>query len=168
MEVRVNNVWVVVCDAAKARFFDVADGEPAWRLTREMKHEASRSKAKDLVSDHSGRRSSEGASVHHNALAPGASPKEIEKEHFGHTLVGVLDHGQRSAQFGHWVLVAPPHFAGLIAKELTPQLKKHLLATVDKDLCHLDSKELAVKLRDSVRLAVDERKPVREMRKHEH
>jgi protein required for attachment to host cells len=148
-------VWVVVCDAARARFFEVREGDPAWQLVSEVTHEGSRSKAVDLVTDHLGRRSSEGGSVHHNALAPASSPKDVEKEHFAHTLGKTLDVAMRSARFRRWVLVAAPHFAGLVKKELTPELEKHLLATVHKDMSHVSVPELARALLDTVRIPED-------------
>ena len=165
-----NSVWVLVCDAAKARFFEVPGGNGAWTLLELETHEESRSKASGLVSDSSGTRSSEGASSHHNALAPASSPKEVEKEHFAHSLGTQLDQAMRSGRFHRWVLVAPPHFAGLVRKELTPELQKHLMATVDKDLSHLQKSELAEKLRDTVRLPLDQQEVVgvREPRKHAH
>jgi protein required for attachment to host cells len=147
-----STVWVLVCDSAKARFFEAHDGEASWSLVSETFHEESRSKAAALVGDRSGSRSSEGATVHHNALAPASSPKEVQKEHFAHELGQVLDQAMRSSRLHSWVLVAPPHFAGLIEKELTPALEKSLLAKVCKDLSHLDAKELKEKLRDSIRV----------------
>jgi protein required for attachment to host cells len=136
-------VWILVCDAARARFFEVRDDDPAWHLVSSVSHEESRSKVADLVSDHSGTRSSEGGSVHHNALAPASSPKDVEKQHFAHALGKTLDVAMRSARFRGWVLVAAPHFAGLIKKELTPELEKHLMTTVHKDMSHVGVPELA-------------------------
>ena len=89
-------LWVLVCDSAKARFFEVGEGESRWRLVSEAFHAGSRSKAADLVSDRSGTRSSEGASVHHNALAPASLPKEVQKQHFAHELGKTLDRALRS------------------------------------------------------------------------
>ena len=105
--------------------------------------------------------------MHHNALAPASSPKEVEKEHFAHLLGQRLDVALRSARFGCWVLVAPPHFAGLMLKELTPQLRKHLLATVNKDLGHLDAVALEERLRQVIRVRRDEQAAFREP-KHQH
>jgi protein required for attachment to host cells len=167
-EVFMNTVWILVCDAAKARFFETSGADPAWRLVKEVFHEQSRSKAAELVGDRSGRRSSEGASVHHNALAPSSSPKDVEKGHFAHSLGEMLDEAMRSARFRRWVLVAPPHFLGLMGKELTPELKKQLLATVDNDLSHLDARELAETLGHAVRIPVDQQNGVREADKHSH
>ena len=163
-----NRVWVLVCDAAKARFFEVREGEASWRLVSQAFHAGSRSKASALVGDRSGSRSSEGGSVHHNALAPASSPKDVQKEHFAHELGRTLDQALRSSELHHWVLVAPPHFVGLIESELSPALKKSLLTTVGKDLNHLDQRALEETLRDSVRVSLDQRDGPRRSERHAH
>jgi protein required for attachment to host cells len=63
----------------------------------------------------------------------------------------------RSRRFSHWVLVAPPHFMGLLKKELTPELEKHLMHTVDKDLTNLGTDELSARLLEQVRVPVQDR-----------
>jgi protein required for attachment to host cells len=152
-----NKVWILVCDAARGRLFEHHSNKPSWRLVEEFDHPASRDKATELVSDHSGQRSSQGASTHHNALAPSSSPKEVEKGHFAHVLATRLDHGMRSQEFRRWVLVAPPQFLGMMKHELTSELEKHLMTTVDKDLSHLDARALAVKLHEAVQIPLDQR-----------
>ncbi len=152
-----NKVWILVCDAARARLFEIQDGDLAWHSVGTFDHPESRGKASELVGDHSGQRSSEGPSVHHNALAPSTSPKEVEKGHFGHSLAKMLDQAMRSKRFDRWVLVAPPHFLGMLRNELSRELQKQLLTTVDKDLNHLDVHALAERLRDAVRIPPDER-----------
>jgi protein required for attachment to host cells len=164
----VNNVWVLVCDAAKARIFEIRQEDPAWHVVDVVLHEGSRRKASELVGGRSGSRSSEGRSVHHNALAPASSPKEVEKDGFAHTLATTLDQAMRSARFGKWVLVAPPHFLGLMRKELTSELEKHLLTTVDKDFNDLDVHELSGRLRDAVRVPDADRESIRAGSKRPH
>jgi protein required for attachment to host cells len=165
-----NVTWILVCDSAKARFFEIRESDPTWHNLSEASHDESRSKAQDLVGDKSGARSSEGASAHHNALAPSSSPKDVEKARFAHELGKTLDQAMRSARFGHWVLVAPPHFVGLIKKELTPELEKHLMVTVDKDLTGLTARELQERLGDAVRIPLDQQDAIqfREPNKHAH
>ena len=162
------NMWVLVCDAAKARVFEIRHGDPTWHAVELVLHEGSRSKASELVGGPSGTRSSPGRSVHHNALAPASSPKEVEKDGFAHTLATTLDRGLRSARFGKWVLVAPPHFLGLMRSELTSELEKHLLTTVDKDFNDLDVPDLSERLRDAVRTPVSDQESIREDRKRPH
>lgn len=62
----------------------------------------------------------------------------------------------RAARFGKWILVAPPHFLGLLRKELTGELEKHLLATVDKDFKDFDVHALAERLRNVTQIAINE------------
>jgi protein required for attachment to host cells len=163
-----NIVWVLVCDASRGRLFEVHEGDAPWTLVEAFTHEESRSKASELVGDSSGRSSPQGGSVHHNALAPASSPKQVEQGHFGHTLASVLDQGQRAHRFSKWVLVAPPHFLGLVKKEVSSELTKHLMVTVDKDYTHLGPHELVEHLKDAVRIPPDQREVVREATKHSH
>jgi protein required for attachment to host cells len=163
-----NTVWILVCDSSKSRLFETQDGAATWVLLESKTHEESRSRVGALVSDHAGSRSSEGSSVHHNGLTPSSSPKEVEKGHFAHTIVKMLDQAMRAKRFRRWVLVAPPHFVGLIKKELTSELDKHLLTTVDKNLTELEPRELTERLRDAVRLPPNEREVIRPSDKHTH
>ena len=163
-----NNIWVLVCDAAKARFFEIRSGDPTWHVLEVVSHEESRSKTSELTGSPSGSRSSQGGSVHHNALAPPTSPKDVEKAGFAHTLATKLDEAMRSARFRKWVLVAPPHFLGLMRKELTSALEKHLLTAVDKDLGHLALHDLSERLRDAVRMPLDEQESTRADKRHPH
>jgi protein required for attachment to host cells len=80
----------------------------------------------------------------------------------------MLDRAMRSARFRKWVLVAPPHFLGLMRKELTSELEKHLMTTVDKDFNDLAVHELSERLRDAVRVPVNEQESIREDRKRQH
>jgi protein required for attachment to host cells len=106
--------------------------------------------------------------VHHNALAPASSPKEVEKNGFAHTLAATLDQAMRSGRLRKRVLVAPPHFLGLMRKELMSELEKHLLTTVDKDFNDLAVHELSERLRDAVRVSVSDHESIREDRKRPH
>ncbi len=153
--------WILVCDAARAKLFETRDDDPAWHVRGTFEHAQSRRRTSELASDHLGQRSSEGPAAHHSALAPASSPKEVEKGHFGHALATVLDQAMRSQRFDRWVLVAPPHFLGMLKKELTPELQKHLVATVDKDLLHLDIADLTERLKDAIRAPVKQGKTAR-------
>jgi len=163
-----NTVWILVCDSSRARIFEAHDGEPAWRVVDVLGHAESRSKASELVSDHGGQRSSEGASTHHNALAPSSDPRDVEKGRFIHSLATKLDEAMRTRAFHRWVLVAPPHTLGMLKAELTRELEKHLLATIDKDLTHFDAPTLAERLRETIRIPPDQREVIRTTHKHAH
>ena len=120
-------------------------------------HEGSRTKSSDLAAGRPGQRSAEGASTRHNALAPPTSPKDVEKGQFMHTLAGRLDQGLRSQRFDRWVLVAPPHVVGMLKNEFTPEVEKHLVATIGEDLNNLDVHALAARLGHPDRIPAGEK-----------
>jgi hypothetical protein len=53
-------------------------------------------------------------------------------------------------------------------KELTSELARHLLTTVDKDFNDLAVHELSERLRDAVRVPVSDHESLREDRKRPH
>jgi protein required for attachment to host cells len=161
-----NIVWILVCDSSRGRIFEAVDGDAAWRVIDVVGHAESRSKASELVSDHSGRRAPQGASTHHNALAPSSDPKEVEKGRFVHSLATRLDQAMHAKLFHRWVLVAPPHVLGMLRSELTPEVAKRLLATVDKDLTHFDASELTARLHETIRIPPDQRELLQKADKH--
>jgi protein required for attachment to host cells len=144
--------WVLICDAASARAFEILDDGPAWQPVGAWHHAESREKTSELTGDRMGRGSPLGGSAHHNALVPASSPKQTEKNHFGHELVTMLDQAMRAHRFTRWALVAPPQFLGMIKNELTPELNKHLVVSVDKDFVHLDVPDLIDRLANVVRV----------------
>ena len=151
-----NIVWILVCDSARGRLFETRGNDPSWNLLEVFSHAESRSKTSDLASDRLGQSMSQG-SVHHGALAPSKSPKEVEKSYFVHSLATMLDKGLRSNRFDRLVLVAPPQCLGMLKNELTPELQKHLMATVDKDLTHSDATDLSERLGEAARIPAAER-----------
>jgi protein required for attachment to host cells len=148
-----HTVWILVCDLASARLFEVRGNGPSWHVVAAVSHDESRRTAAALEADTSGSASSEKAHVDPNAVAP-ASSSDVEAEHFARYLAEMLDDAMRSARLHRWVLVAAPHFVKLIRNELSPQLTQHLIATVDQDMSHLYVRELADRLRDTVRVSM--------------
>ncbi len=65
------------------------------------------------------------------------SPKDVEVEHFAHELAGVLHHGHGQQSFANIILIAPPHFLGLLRKLIHHTVSKLIGTTLDKDYMHL-------------------------------
>jgi protein required for attachment to host cells len=83
-------------------------------------------------------------------MQPRTSPKEAWAERFAQHLGKYLDAAIAKRQVDYLVLVAPPHFLGILKGSLGRQAAKHLRATVDKDLSTLDAAELRERLVDTV------------------
>jgi protein required for attachment to host cells len=156
-----NTIWLLVCDACRGRLFRVRDDGSPWELVDSFSHDASRSKASELASDRQGRSAPRGDSVHRNALAPASSLKERETDHFVQTLVTALERGLNAHAFHRWVLVAPPHFLGKLKNGIGPELSKHLLATLDKELSEREVPELRDRLHEFLRIPPNQREVLR-------
>src|SRR4051812_29876359 len=97
-----NNRWVVVCDASRARLF--ADGGIGKPLHPKdvLEHPDSRSRARDLMADATGRKpAGPSAGGHYGGrsvslgfgrvgVEPDTDPKEVEAEKFARELAALL------------------------------------------------------------------------------
>lgn len=163
-----NNVWVLVCDAARGRVFSVSGNNAEWRPVQSFRHDSARSKSSELVTDREGRRASVGASSHHNALAPSSSLKEQGERRFAHELSTFLEREAQEHRFHRWVLVAPPQMLGMVKAALSPTLAARLMTTVDKDLTEFGEAELEERLHDAVRIPPDQLEVLNGPVKHRH
>ncbi len=157
------STWVLVGDSSRARIFVVGDDKEL-KLVQEFDHPESRAMAHDLTSDRPGRTQQSGSPGHGNGgpsnggptkgsrsgMAPHTDPKAVEAEHFAHSLATVLDKGLSSNTTAHLLLVAPPHFLGLLREALPDSVKKRVSASLDKDFTHLGVRDLTTRLADSL------------------
>lgn len=131
--------WILVADAGRARLFLNRGGELE-ELFDSISPEG-RQHVGDLVSDHSGRRS-QGGQPHRPTMGSDRDPKEVEARRFAKQLAGDLKRGLDSHACEAFVLVAPPHFLGLLRQALDPQVARRVLTTLDHDFTHLRADEL--------------------------
>ena len=141
-------LWILVCDAGRARLFQMEQADRL-QLLEELEHPASRARIRDLMADANGRKPN-GQPGHRNNHRPGAAPdtdaKEVEAMKFAQELAERLDKGRVEHRFDRLVLVAPPHFLGLLKATLDNQVQKLLAHTVDKDLTSIQARELPQRL----------------------
>ncbi len=133
--------WVLVCDASKGRLFRVGPSRKDWELVRELEHPEGRAKGRDLVTDRPGRKQS--GSPQRPAMEPTTEAHEVESERFAHSIAKLLDHGLAVNSYAQLILIAPPHFLGLLRSVISPSVAKHVGLTFDKDYTGLDVSDLA-------------------------
>jgi protein required for attachment to host cells len=136
------DTWVLVADSSRGRLFSAPEHRKPWTLIKEFTHAASRQTAGSLTSDQPGRTQSSASGGAHSAMESKTSPKEVEFIHFAHELAGVLHDGHGQQSYTRIVLVAPPHFLGLLRKSINPTVSKLIGATLDKDYMHLSQDDL--------------------------
>lgn len=134
--------WILVANAAHAALF--AGRGRSLRQLEEFGHPQSRKKVLDLVTDRNGRYEATGNK--HGAFAPTVEPKRVERARFARELADVLERGRMANRYQRLVLVAAPHFLGMLLGSLTPAVRARLSDTVKKDFTGVDAERLCARL----------------------
>jgi protein required for attachment to host cells len=142
--------WILVGDASRARLFAFEHPLRAWSLLEELEHPEGRERTHDQVSDRQGRSPRRGRGTYSTAMEPHSDPSEEGAKHFAQLLAARLEQGHRRDAFRHVVLVAPPHFLGLLRESLSAPVAAQVSASLDKDFTQIAPKELEARLQDAV------------------
>lgn len=134
--------WVLVADSSRGRLYSVAEKGKPWSFVKEYTHSASRVSEGGLTTDQPGRAHGSVNGGARSAMESKTSPRDVEFERFSHELACVLDDGHGQQAYGRIVLVAPPHFLGLLRKAINHTVSKLIVVTVDKEYLHLSDKEI--------------------------
>ena len=131
------NTWILVADACGGRLFMTFDNGKSLHMLERFSHAQSRAMEADLVSERAG----SGRSSTHSMPStkqPHSSHKELEAVEFARALNDYLDDAAQLHKFEALILVAPPHFLGLLRAQLTPVLARMISATLAQDLIYMD------------------------------
>ncbi len=137
--------WILVASRTGARILDAEGGELS--LVETIAHEEGRLHNRDIDSDRQGRAFSRTTDARH-ALSTSEPPHEHIAVSFARTLADKLRHGRLAERFGRLVLVAEPHFLGLLREALDETTARLVIASVTKDLHPLKLHELSAHLPD--------------------
>jgi protein required for attachment to host cells len=138
--------WVLVADAARSYLLRLDPSASHLHLLSHMKHDASRAKASELLSDRQGRTfDSSHVGVRH-AMEPRHDPKRAEQQRFARQLAHEVDKAALASRFQELVLVAPPSMLGDLRAALSDRARQLVQREVDSDLAGLDLPELQRRL----------------------
>lgn len=145
--------WIVVADAARARFFRLEQPErtlePVWEHEFVGVHAASR----EIASDRPGR-TFDSSGSHRHAKEPPTDPARYEKLSFARQLTHKLEEERKRNAFERVFIVAPPQFLGDMRAVMSEPLRNLVAAEVNKDLSKLKPHELAGQLGELLRPGV--------------
>lgn len=143
-----DNTWVLVANASEAHLYATERIGKDMTILKDFAHPESRAKGATLVSDRPGSIRGRGS----NASTRGEpdEAKHFEAERFASELAEELDQGRTAKAYRRLVLVAAPHFYGLLKAQLT----EHTLAMVEnhinKDYTDCDVRELPERLKEAL------------------
>lgn len=114
-------------------------------IIQEFEHPETRQKASDLASDKQGHYECRDSAGHGSFVEP-TDPKEHEAEVFAREIAGDLETRRNANEFEDIILVAPPHFNGLLTKTMNQQLSTMISVSVKKDYTKFNGRELLAHL----------------------
>jgi protein required for attachment to host cells len=145
------STWVMVADAGRARVFESAGAGQPLREVAGFVHERSRVKRRDILTDRPGRvRPGTIFGPDATAMPPHTDPKETEAARFAHDLAEEMRRARDRDGYEHLVVVAPPHFLGLLRASLHGQLGKCHISTIDGDYTLLAEPDLRSRLAEAL------------------
>jgi protein required for attachment to host cells len=133
--------WILVANAERARLFS-SDGRGLLESSDAI-HLESAAHGHDLITDSAGRRGQGPAGRGDRPGLGGEEPRrKLEAERFARQLAALLKTGLDDHACEGLVLVAPPHFLGLLKKHLGHTVARRVDATLDRDLVLKDVADL--------------------------
>lgn len=142
-------IQVIVANSSEAKMYQTSElGQPL-NLVEEYSHPESREKGIDLVSDRPGRykaRMGLGRGAYSEAY-----PKEVEADRFARELAECLN-GINDYQYDDLVVIAPPHFNGLLNKHYSRNVRSKIKHVIEKDYTKTPERRLQNILHDLKRI----------------
>lgn len=133
--------WVLVANSSSANLYINNGPHKGLQLTKQFTHPESRESASELVSDRPGHDQAHGGG--HGSFTPATSPKQHEAEQFALQLAHELEHGRATNLYSRLILIASPHFIGILNHRLDEHVRKLVTETIEKDYTQATEKELA-------------------------
>lgn len=135
--------WVLVANRTGARILDKQGS--ALSLVETVNFAEGRLRDREVESDEPGR-SYDRATAARHALEQSEGPHERAAKTFANILADKLKRARLEGHFERLVLVAEPHFLGLLREALDTQTARAVIASVTKDLVHVADDEIVAHL----------------------
>ncbi len=144
------STWILIADASQARIFASGLREAPWTLVKELDNPQGRLASHEIhPSSPPGRmQESKDLGARRSSMEPHTTPKEAAGERFAHELAELIEAARNHVQFERLVLVAPPHFLGVLRGLLSGPSAARVTAAVDKDLVAFSAAEVRERLLD--------------------
>jgi protein required for attachment to host cells len=133
--------WILVANASGAKIYANRGINKGLEKQGEFSHPDSRKKSSELVTDRAGHMQSVGNG--HGARQPAANPKQSVHENFARKLAQYLEQSRAANMYERLILVAEPHFRGLINSALGAQVRSLISGAIDRDYTKVSDRELA-------------------------
>ena len=135
------DAWVLVADAARARIFSVDSPQANLNPVEQLVSPEARLHDRDINADRPGRAFDSFGEGRH-AMGTNTDPKEQDAIRFAREVADHLEQGRVGNRFDRLILVAEPHFLGLLRKSIKPPLGQLITLEINKDLSRAKEQEI--------------------------
>ena len=135
------DAWVLVADAARARIFSVDSPRAKLHPVEQLVSPEARLHDRDINADRPGRAFDSFGEGRH-AMGTNSNPKEQDAKRFAREVADHLEQGRVGNRFDRLVVVAEPHFLGLLRKAIKPPLEQLVTLEINKDLSKANDAEI--------------------------
>jgi protein required for attachment to host cells len=130
--------WAMVASSARGRLFEQADRRAPFEEVLDLVNPKGPLPRQALETDKPGR-AFDSRGGHRHAMEPRVDAKEEAATRFARQLADALQTGLNEHRFEALYLVAPPHFLGLLRRQLSPGLQRSVAGELGKDLTRADA-----------------------------
>lgn len=144
-----NKVWIVLANAYNAAIYSASERNLEFGLIKKLLHTESKLKEKDLISDKPGHYI-KGHNTIRGSYAETTDHKLLETENFAKEICKELENGRTHNAYKGLIIVAEPHFYGLLKKAANSHIGNKIKYHVAKDYTHYSEQELKLELEASL------------------
>ena len=135
--------WIVVANRSEAKIFTYNNREVEFVF--KLENPRGRLKSGDINADRAGFFTA-GGTMHGSDRSSQQSPTERVAQEFAKTLSDNLEESRIKADFEEMVLIADPHFLGLLRNTLSKDLRRLVSREIPKDLGAVTSEQIQERL----------------------
>ena len=140
-------VWVINSNSNTCRIYQYNKPTSKLDLINEISHPDLKAKVSEMVSDKPGKyKASKSA---RGAYSPPSDPKEVKIDNFLHEIADLINQERFKNAFNKLILIAPPQVEGILMLHMDKHVKEMIICSIQKDLIHLNQKDLLEVLDDT-------------------
>lgn len=142
-----DNTWIVIASASEAFIYSLdqeahSKGKIKIDLITNLSHPQSRKKDEELITDRSGHYFSNTGTIGPGSYKTPTDPKKHEADLFAKEIAKELENARIANRFSHLVLIAAPHFYGLLKKHINKNVSNMISMNIEKDYTKAPNKQL--------------------------
>ena len=131
--------WVLIADGAQARVLENCGPGKGLKQVDGFDFSMENLQGRDIVTDKPGRSHT---ATGRSSMEPRTNPVDQRETEFVKNVAQILDREQQKGSFHRLVIAAAPIALGDIRKAISPNVKKMIVAELDKDLTNLPTAQL--------------------------